>query len=356
MASARRQASPKDDSVHTGIFNDIDLRLEGRQQSCLSIPWSVDRSPYYQVKIPIVRLRRGTGPRLLLMAGNHGDEYEGNMALFQLARRLDVSAIRGEITILPMLNAPAVLAGRRRSPLDGGNLNRAFPGLDSGTPTERLAHFLEHTLMPAHDIVLDLHSGGTSMAHLPTSLIERQGGAEHFARMLELMLAMGMPYGFVAQNGAAAPTSLAAAARAGAIGLSGEFGGGGTVTPDSMALTRSAIDNLLLATGATDAPVLARTVRRAQTELLQLTSHAQAIYATRPGWFEPARLPGDHVLKGQVAGWYHDFNRPDEAEQELTFGVSGVVLSQRLHAMSQAGDCLVQVAEPYEAEPDERKP
>ncbi|QOG07259.1 succinylglutamate desuccinylase/aspartoacylase family protein [Aureimonas sp. OT7] len=340
--------------MHTGIFSDVDLLAEGRHQSWLSIPWSVDRSPYYQIKIPIIRLRRGSGPRLLLMAGNHGDEYEGNIALFQLARQLDTASIQGEITILPMLNAPAVLAGRRRSPLDDGNLNRAFPGDPAGTPTGRLAHFLEHVLMPAHDVVLDLHSGGTSMAHLPTSLIERQGDEAHYRRMLQLMLSLGMPYGFIAENGADAPTSMAAAARAGAIGLSGEFGGGGTVTPETMAATRSAIDNLLLATGVVAEPVLSKTVLRAKTRLLRLTSHAQAIYATRPGWFEPAQLPGDTVERGQVAGYYHDFNRPEEAEQVLTFGVAGVVLSQRLHAMSQSGDCLVQVAVPYDTEHDER--
>ena len=68
------------------------------------------------------------------MAGNHGDEYEGEIALGRLIRRLDPARVRGEITILPMANVPAVMAARRRSPLDNGNLNRAFPGSPGGTP------------------------------------------------------------------------------------------------------------------------------------------------------------------------------------------------------------------------------
>jgi len=333
--------------LHSGLLYSIDFAAPGRQDDFLSIPYSIDRSPYFQIKIPIVRLKNGDGPRLLLMAGNHGDEYEGCMALSLLARRLRPEAIRGELTILPFTNAPAVFAGRRRSPLDDGNLNRAFPGDPNGSPTSRLAFFLEHDLFPRHDVLFDLHSGGTSMAHLPTSLIEHQGTAEYFSRTLELMRALGMPYGFVAENGADAPTSLAAAARAGVIGLSGEFGGGATVTPRSMAGAMSAIDNLLIALEMTSGPVLLEKRRYSETSLLALTSHDQAIYADRPGWYQPAHEVGDRVEAGDIAGWYHDFNRLDAPEQVLYFAKTGIVLSQRLHAMSQAGDCLVQVAVPY---------
>ena len=81
--------------------------------------------------------------------------------------------------------------------------------------------------------------------------------------------------------------------------------------------------------------------------LLALASHDQAIYATRPGWYEPARDVGDEVRAGDIAGWYHDFTRLDATEDVLRFVCDGIVLSQRLHTMCEAGDCLVQVAVPY---------
>lgn len=334
--------------MHTGLFHSIDFAADGRQDISLSIPYSIDRSPYFQVKVPLVRLKNGKGPRLLLMAGNHGDEYEGNITLSRLTRRLDPAMITGEVTILPFANAPAVFAGKRRSPLDDGNLNRAFPGDANGTPTQRLAHFIEHVLLPRHDILFDLHSGGTSMAHMPLSLVERQGSPEHFARMMELTRALGLPFALVAENGPDAPTSLGAAARAGAVGLSGEFGGGATVTPETMRITQSAVDNLLVASGVCEGPVLLDALQRQESRLLALASHDQAIYAERPGWYEPARTVGDEVRAGEVAGWYHDFSRLAEPEEVLRFGKDGIVLSQRLHSMCQAGDCLVQVAVPYE--------
>ena len=49
---------------------------------------------------------------------------------------------------------------------------------------------------------------------------------------------------------------------------------------------------------------------------------------------------------GDVAGWLHDLERLEAPEEELRFAESGIVLSQRLPTSCEAGDCLVQVAEP----------
>ncbi|MBM1172410.1 succinylglutamate desuccinylase/aspartoacylase family protein [Microvirga arabica] len=335
--------------MHTGVYHSLDFTAEGKSVDFLSIPFSVDRSPYFQVKVPMVRIKRGTGPRVLLMAGNHGDEYEGELSLMRLIRRLDPDMIKGEITILPLANAPAVMAARRRSPLDNGNLNRAFPGDLAGSPTFRIAYFLERELFPRHDVIFDLHSGGTTMAHLPCALIERQGPPDKFARALDLMRATGLGHGFVAENGATAPTSMAAAARSGAIGLSGEFGGGGTVTPATMAATSRAIDNVLLALGVIDDPVLGTpNVDNTPMQLLALDSHKQSIFATRRGWFEPAVALGTRVERGDVAGWYHDLGRIDAPEETLRFHESGIVIARRLPADSEAGDSLIQVARPID--------
>ncbi|PDT36352.1 deacylase [Rhizobium sp. M10] len=333
--------------MHSGLVNPIDFSREGRQAGHLAIPYSIDRSPYYQIRIPILHLRNGEGPSLLLMAGNHGDEYEGELQLGRLMRLLDVTDISGAVTILPMANLPAVMAAKRCSPFDGGNLNRAFPGDPMGPPTARLAHFLEHELFPRHDLVFDLHSGGTSMAHLPCTLIERQADATRFERSVALMRAMGASHAFIADNGPAAPTSMGAAARAGIIGLSGEFGGGGTVTPATIAFTAAAIDRLLLTLGIIRRPVLSRTplTEPGPLQLLSLSRHSQGIYADRRGWFEPAAALGATVSAGDLAGWYHDLERLEQPEEELRFTEGGIVISHRLHCDSQAGDCLIQVAE-----------
>lgn len=334
--------------MHSGIHHTLEFDTDGKRSGLLSVPVSVDRSPYFHVQVPVCIVRNGDGPRILLMAGNHGDEYEGEFCLARLIRRLDPALLRGTVTILPLANAPAVRAARRCSPIDGGNLNRAFPGDPRGSVTSRIAHALEHEIFPRHDVVFDLHSGGTSMAHLPCALIEKQDDATRQAQALDLLKSLAMPFGFVAENGPDAPTSLGAAQRAGIIGISGEFGGGGTTTPATMLATGRAIDALLMRLQVIDRPLLGEgpPSPTPPMQILSLARHSQSVYATRGGWFEPAVNLGARVAPGDLAGWYHDLERLDVPEEPLRFAEGGIVISHRLHSHAVAGDCLVQVAAP----------
>ena len=65
MPAARSRLSP-----------DIDLDGDGKQTGFLRLPHSVHRSAWLD-PVPIAVIGRGAGPRVLLMAGNHGDELEG---------------------------------------------------------------------------------------------------------------------------------------------------------------------------------------------------------------------------------------------------------------------------------------
>ncbi|MCU6712629.1 succinylglutamate desuccinylase/aspartoacylase family protein [Paenibacillus sp. J5C_2022] len=104
------------------------------------------------------------GPRLLMLAGVHGDEYEGIDTILRLYEQLQPQQIAGSVTLLPAANPLAYRAGNRISPLDGVNLARAFPGRADGTPTERLAYMLHHRYIAQCDFLLDLHSGGSHYA------------------------------------------------------------------------------------------------------------------------------------------------------------------------------------------------
>ena len=67
------------------ISTDIDFDKSGKQQGFLRLPYSSHRSAYGWIAIPIVVIKNGEGPTVLLMAGNHGDEYEGQVALITAA-------------------------------------------------------------------------------------------------------------------------------------------------------------------------------------------------------------------------------------------------------------------------------
>src|SRR6476469_1714434 len=112
-------------STKSRLSPEIDLDGDGKQTGFLRLPHSVHRSAYGWIPIPIAQIRNrgpnGGGPTILLMAGNHGDEYEGQVALGRLIRDLDPAEVRGRVIILPSANF------RRRWPAPA--LRRSMPAI-----------------------------------------------------------------------------------------------------------------------------------------------------------------------------------------------------------------------------------
>src|SRR5439155_7033394 len=125
---------------------------------------------------------------------NHGDEYEGPVALMDLAAALDPALICGRIMIVPVMNYPAFRNATRTSPIDKGNLNRAFPGRPDGTVTEKIADYFQRHLLPMADYVLDIHSGGKTLQFLPFAAAHRLPDREQEARCIAAMRAFAAPY------------------------------------------------------------------------------------------------------------------------------------------------------------------
>src|SRR4051794_39471876 len=94
------------------IVAEVDFTRNGRQHGFLRLLHSVHSSAYGYIPIPIVVIKGGEGPTALFVSGNHGDEYEGQVALCNLVKSLDPARINGRVIILPAANFPAVVAGR----------------------------------------------------------------------------------------------------------------------------------------------------------------------------------------------------------------------------------------------------
>lgn len=114
-----------------------------------------------ELELPVlVAEGRETGPTLALLAGVHGDEYEGIRAIPELLRELDMSELVGRVIAVPICNVPAYQSATRCSPIDGLNLARVFPGRADGTLTERIAHVVTEQVIAHADFLIDLHSAG----------------------------------------------------------------------------------------------------------------------------------------------------------------------------------------------------
>jgi predicted deacylase len=115
----------------------------------------------YLVPVTIIAGReQSTGRGLVAIGATHGNEYEGPVAIKHLLGEIQTERVRGRIILIPTLNVPAFNAGVRDTPDDGVNLNRAFPGDERGSITQRIAHFVSSQIFPQVHVVLDIHSGG----------------------------------------------------------------------------------------------------------------------------------------------------------------------------------------------------
>ncbi|MFM7113291.1 MAG: succinylglutamate desuccinylase/aspartoacylase family protein, partial [Planctomycetota bacterium] len=117
----------------------IDINAPGRHLGHLYLPYSHNLAGWANLMVPIAVVNGGRGPTTLVMAGNHGDEYPGQVAVMRLMRELRAESVKGRLILIPTLTMPAAKAGTRLSPLDGKNFNRSFPGVEDGTPCESLA-------------------------------------------------------------------------------------------------------------------------------------------------------------------------------------------------------------------------
>lgn len=88
------QGTPDMPAAHlrSNLRCDIDLMAQGKAHGFVRLPHSIHRSAYGWIPIPIVRIANGPGPSVLLVAGNHGDEWEGQIALYRqwMARTLEL--------------------------------------------------------------------------------------------------------------------------------------------------------------------------------------------------------------------------------------------------------------------------
>jgi predicted deacylase len=323
----------------TRIASEIDFEKEGKQRGFLRLPHSTHASAYGWIPIPIACIKNGEGPTVLLTAGNHGDEYEGQVALMKLIRRLEPADVKGRIIILSSLNFPAALAGRRVSPIDDGNLNRSFPGNPDGTVTQMIAQYVETVLLPMSNVALDLHSGGSSLMYIPAALTHHYEDSAQAAKVKELLDVFGAPISFIFIMPQGEDRTLSAGAdRKGLLHIGTELGGGGTVQPHVLRIAEEGLARVLMHVGAlrrplTDAPP-------PKTRHLVVGGVDYFVYAPDSGLFEPHVDLGAEVKAGQSAGAIHFQDTPWREPTIVHFPRDGVVICKRIPGRTERGDCL----------------
>jgi N-alpha-acetyl-L-2,4-diaminobutyrate deacetylase len=317
----------------------VDFDAEGVQHGFLRLPYSRDDSAWGSVMIPVCVVRNGEGPTALLTGGNHGDEYEGPLALYDLARTLDPKDVSGTVIIVPAMNYPAFRAGTRTSPIDKGNMNRSFPGRPDGTVTEKIADYFQRHLLPRADIVLDFHSGGRTLDFLPFCAAHVLPDKEQERKAFAAVAAFSAPYSMRMIEIDTVGMYDTAAEEMGKVFVTTELGGGGTSRAETVRIARRGTLNVLRHAG-----IVSGALEAQPTRWLDMPSGDCFSFAEDDGLIETMIDLGESVEAGQVVARIHSVGRTGGAPQEIRAKMSGVLAARHFPGLVKAGDCAAVLA------------
>lgn len=313
---------------------------DGVHHGFLRLPYSRDDSAWGSVNIPITVIKNGTGATALLTGANHGDEYEGPVALQELALTLQASSIKGRVIIVPAFNYPAFRAGSRTSPIDSGNLNRLFPGKPDGTVTEKIADYFQRTLIPMADAVIDFHSGGKSLDFLPFACVHVLDDKAQQAKCVAAMKAFSAPYSMMLLEIDSVGMYDTAVEDQGKVFVSTELGGGGTITVKSIAIAKRGARNFLVHAG-----ILQEQLALANTRMLDMPDDTCFVFSENDGLIEPVADLGMMVGKGDLLARIWPADRTGVQPVDYFARRNGVVAARHFPGLIKSGDCMVVVAE-----------
>lgn len=146
------------------------------------------------IDIPVI-ISRGLkpGPILGVIAGIHGDEFNGVEIVRRMVRNKMLDPVRGTVIAIPVVNVFGFLDQAREFP-GAKDLNRSFPGSRNGSLAARTAHFIAAEILPVIDLGIDFHTGGNALSNYPHVRV-------HFNDEEHLSVARAFNSRFIVQSG-----------------------------------------------------------------------------------------------------------------------------------------------------------
>jgi uncharacterized protein len=257
--------------------------------------FSVQGQPY---RLPMWLINGDAdGPTLVVTGGVHAAEYASIAAALEFGRALEPANLRGRAIVVPVMNIPSFAA---RSiyvcPLDGKNLNRAFPGNAHGTASEQIADWVFRNVISQADYYVDLHGGDLIEALVPFTIFFRSGNERVDKMSLDMAKVFGIHFLVCSETPG---STFCAASRAGIPSILAESGGQGIWTAEDVALHTNGLHRLMrhlnMIPGGAPAPASFTLLER----FLWLRSEHTAF------WY-PATAVNDKVKAGQNLGSVKD--------------------------------------------------
>lgn len=297
-----------------------------------------------QIDVPVARLYTHTplhitvevvhgrkeGPVMLVCGGIHGDEINGVEIVRRLLRSKAIKSLRGTLIAVPVVNVFGFLQQTRYLP-DRRDLNRCFPGSETGSLGGRIAALFREQIVDKATHIIDLHTGAIHRTNLPQIRAQLSPGSET-ERMAD---AFG------------APVILNAELREGSLRHYAQNRGIPVLTYEAGEALR--FDEWAIAPGVRGILRVMRRLdmltgehRRRSTAPAELANGSSWARAPIDGILRPQVRLGARVAKGEVLGKVADpfGNQEDEVKSMA----DGIVIGMSRLPLANEGEALYHIA------------
>lgn len=135
-------------------------------RATLSLPLP-GQSSYTPLAMPVHVIHgKREGPVVFISAAIHGDEINGIEIIRRVRHTKALNQLKGTLICVPIVNVYGFFNHTRYLP-DGRDLNRSFPGSQTGSLASRVARIFAREVVDKSTHGIDLHTGSNHRANLP---------------------------------------------------------------------------------------------------------------------------------------------------------------------------------------------
>lgn len=283
----------------------------------------------------------GARPRVGILAGIHGDEWNGPYLAYLLGRRLAAAAeggrLAGEVVVIPAGNPLGTNLRDRFWPFDGMDLNRLFPGYAEGETGQRIAAAIFEAMRDV-DYCLDLHTGSEQVREIPQVRLFEASHA-----FVDLARSFG--FDFVWKRATVTPlVRTLFSYQIGSLGIPTFVVVCGTALRLDRGLVARALEGIWSFLERIEVVRPAEEGGPPRAGRVWEEHEVGRVVAEAAGFFLPERALGDEVAEGDSLGVLFDPIVPDDPPRPVRAAWAGRIVTMRVAPLVYEGMLLARIA------------
>ena len=277
----------------------------------------------------------GQEKRICIVTGTHGDELEGQYVCYELIRRINENkdCLKGIVDVFPALNPLGIDSVTRGIPMFDLDMNRIFPGSESGSVPEHVAAKIVEDIAGA-DLCIDIHASNIFLREVPQVRMN-EGTAE---KLLPYAKLLNVDYVWVHAAATVLEATLAHSLNTmGIPTLVVEMGVGMRITEDYCRQLTDGIFCVMKKLGIWDGEVIVP-----KTPIISTDGQVGFVNANEPGIFIPHVEHWDNMKAGEAIGVI--LNPLLGTVMETLYApIDGMVFTLREYPVVNAGSLIARI-------------